>query len=72
MSTPAIDTGNYLVRSPCPECGTVVEVFVRLSSVLTVPQDDPPQLRVKCKGETVPHSCKGAVATPLFDVVPNE
>lgn len=52
-----IGTGTYIVEAPCPECGQIVSVLARLSSVLTVPQDDGPTLRLKLKGEAVPHSC---------------
>jgi hypothetical protein len=52
-----IATGTYVVEAPCPECGQLVEVLVRLSSVLTIAQDDAPSLRVKCKGEAVGHYC---------------
>lgn len=57
MSNRTISTGTYIVEAPCPECEQLVSVLARLSSVLTVAQDDGPTLRLKLKGEAVPHSC---------------
>ena len=57
MSNRTISTGTYIVEAPCHECGQLVSVLARLSSVLTVPQDVGPTLRLKLMGEAVPHSC---------------
>lgn len=53
-----LSTGNYLVEAPCPRCGVLEEILVRLSSVLTTPEDDTGSLRVKIKGKPRDHDCK--------------
>lgn len=56
--TDTLQTGNYVVDAPCPRCGVVEEILVRISSVLTTPQDDAGSLRVKVKGKARDHDCQ--------------
>lgn len=52
-----IDAGTYVVHAHCPKCGGSELVLVALREVLTVPADEVPQLKVRLKGQAVPHIC---------------
>jgi hypothetical protein len=55
--TETLSTGIYLVDAPCPRCGVVETVLVRIGVVLTTPDDSVGALRVKLKGKAVDHDC---------------
>lgn len=64
-SPPRVPAGLVGVEVPCPACGVLEFIAVRLSGVLTTPDDDTPSLRVKCKGKPLDHEC-GRVEPNLF------
>jgi hypothetical protein len=61
-----IETGTFVVEAKCPECGGAVELLARLSSVLTVAQDEGASVRLKLKGEKVPHACRNGSQLSLL------
>lgn len=52
-----IATGVYLIDAPCPRCGVIEEILVKLSAVLTTPEDDGSTIRVRLKGKARDHDC---------------
>jgi hypothetical protein len=52
--------GTYVVDAPCPDCGTLVELVLRLSTTLTTSTDEDPRLRLKARSTAVPHLCRRA------------
>lgn len=56
--TDMLPTGTHVVQAVCPRCGQLEAIAVGLSSVLAVPTDDRPSLRVKLKGKPIDHDCR--------------
>lgn len=57
-ATKTLSTGTYLVEAPCPKCGALEEILVSIRSVLTTPEDDTQQLKVRLKGKARDHDCR--------------
>lgn len=53
--------GTYTVSAPCPDCGTVEDVLVRIGVRRTADLDDGglAALRVTLKGKASDHECGG-------------
>jgi hypothetical protein len=67
--TSTIDTGTYFVNAPCPECGSIVEILANIASVLTVPQDDTPQLKVRLKAQAIAHNCRSGRQVSIEEAI---
>lgn len=52
-----IPTGLHWVDAPCPRCGAIETVAVKLSSLLQVPDEDQASIRVRLKAKPVDHDC---------------
>lgn len=53
----AIGTGLHWIDAPCPRCGEIETLAIVIQSVLTTPQDDTPNLRVKARSKAIDHNC---------------
>lgn len=49
--------GTYVVDLPCPRCGSLETVLVRLSSVLTEGTDETATLRLRARAKAQDHMC---------------
>jgi len=56
--TRTLDTGVYLVDAPCPMCGALEPILVKIATVVTVPQDDVASMRVKLHAKAIDHMCR--------------
>lgn len=53
-----LDTGVYQVDAPCPICGSLEVILVRISTLVQVPQDDVAKIRVKLHSRPLEHLCR--------------
>jgi hypothetical protein len=57
VTTPDLPTGLYYFDAPCPKCGQVERIPGDVRTVLTVPDDDVANVRIKLKAKPVAHVC---------------
>lgn len=56
--TAPLQIGTYIVDAPCPRCGSLESILIRLTSVLTEDTDsDVATLRARMKAKAVDHMC---------------
>lgn len=58
MNRDPLGLGTFIVEAPCPDCGAVLELVLRLSSTRTTSTDDDPKVRLKARSTAVPHVCR--------------
>lgn len=56
-NTPPLMIGTHIVDVPCPRCGALESILVRLSGVLTEGTDDEAKLRLRAKSQARDHMC---------------
>lgn len=49
--------GTYTVDAPCPDCGGIETLLLRVSVVRTSGTDDDTTIRVKSRSRAVDHAC---------------
>jgi hypothetical protein len=47
----------YAIDVACPRCGALVDMVVAIGAVLTIPDDDMPTIKLRCKSLKVGHAC---------------
>ena len=63
---PRVAAGWVGVEVACPVCGVLEHIAVRLTGVLTTPDDETPTLRVRARSKPLDHDC-GRIDVTLFD-----
>ncbi|GAB3889013.1 hypothetical protein [Terrabacter terrigena] len=54
---PPLSIGTHIVDVPCPRCGSLETILVRLSSVLTEGTGDDTTLKLRARSKAVDHMC---------------
>ena len=54
---PPLSIGTHVVDVPCPRCGSLETILVRLSAVLTEGTDEETTLKLRARSKAADHMC---------------